>query len=371
MSLYGLDIIVDREGRRRLIEINGVNSGTNGFKEVYGDDRVRNKIIRSLENCFGTITMGNLEAARELCLIKTGKPLIEKVDVIDGGSYEWLEEEGPNEKKVEYPFETHNGQLSFVFNSANVPYDWPTINDHVVEVIVRNKFLQFLLLRQTEFAEDLPMTALVGMGAGFPDEISALLNSGDETYVIKPVLGYCGRAVNEISREEVSRLIDGSGYVSKQNVLTEILEELGIHISKGLTLRELLSSKKMTHCEAGLRIVQEKIDAQEDDGKFHVVRAIVCLDEFIDAYKRIGSDFRVNLSQGAKAEVFEYDEDFERYCVKVVQSFENACLNAPFGMSGNGYLVASNLYKQYFDQKAKMRRPGTRLLNMFHELVTR
>ena len=39
MSLYGLDITPKEP--LTLIEINGVCSGMNGFRQVYGDDRVQ------------------------------------------------------------------------------------------------------------------------------------------------------------------------------------------------------------------------------------------------------------------------------------------------------------------------------------------
>ena len=49
MSLYGLDIIIAEDGKRFLSEINGIMSGMSGFQQVYGDNRVKEKVFEMLQ----------------------------------------------------------------------------------------------------------------------------------------------------------------------------------------------------------------------------------------------------------------------------------------------------------------------------------
>ncbi|MBR9683111.1 hypothetical protein GOV03_01070 [Candidatus Woesearchaeota archaeon] len=46
LGYFGIDLIIDGEGEIHCIEINGQNSGTSGFKEAYGEDRVRERVIK-------------------------------------------------------------------------------------------------------------------------------------------------------------------------------------------------------------------------------------------------------------------------------------------------------------------------------------
>jgi len=52
LAYFGLDFIIDKEGRINCIEINGQHAGTRGFKEAYGHDFAREKVIKYL-NSFG------------------------------------------------------------------------------------------------------------------------------------------------------------------------------------------------------------------------------------------------------------------------------------------------------------------------------
>ena len=59
MTLYGLDLIVNQEGRPYLGEINGICSGMGGFKQVYGDTRVENKVYRMLQERYGPLAVND------------------------------------------------------------------------------------------------------------------------------------------------------------------------------------------------------------------------------------------------------------------------------------------------------------------------
>ncbi len=45
LAYIGLDLIIDAEGNITCIEINGQNAGTKGFKEAYGEDFARERVI--------------------------------------------------------------------------------------------------------------------------------------------------------------------------------------------------------------------------------------------------------------------------------------------------------------------------------------
>ena len=57
MTLYGLDLVQDQEGKYHLLEVNGIMSGMNGFKHIYGDDRVEEKVYQMLQHRYGKVTV--------------------------------------------------------------------------------------------------------------------------------------------------------------------------------------------------------------------------------------------------------------------------------------------------------------------------
>jgi len=48
IAYFGLDLMINKEGGIRCIEINGHNAGTKGFKEAYGEDFARKRVIEYL-----------------------------------------------------------------------------------------------------------------------------------------------------------------------------------------------------------------------------------------------------------------------------------------------------------------------------------
>ena len=48
IAYFGLDLMITKEGTIRCIEINGQHSGTKGFKEAYGEDFARKRVIEYL-----------------------------------------------------------------------------------------------------------------------------------------------------------------------------------------------------------------------------------------------------------------------------------------------------------------------------------
>ena len=66
MSLYGLDVLVERETDKYYLgEIGGVRSGTKGFKEIYGDSRIERTICDMLLDRYGKVTVNDGTYSRE------------------------------------------------------------------------------------------------------------------------------------------------------------------------------------------------------------------------------------------------------------------------------------------------------------------
>ncbi|MBI4147053.1 hypothetical protein HY494_00180 [Candidatus Woesearchaeota archaeon] len=59
MTLYGIDLLQDQEGKYHLLEVNGVKSGMNGFKHIYGDDRIEEKVYQMLQHRYGKVTIND------------------------------------------------------------------------------------------------------------------------------------------------------------------------------------------------------------------------------------------------------------------------------------------------------------------------
>jgi glutathione synthase/RimK-type ligase-like ATP-grasp enzyme len=58
MSLYGLDVLIERDtGKYHINEINGIASGMHGFRQIYGDDRVEKKVYAMLEEKYGPLSV--------------------------------------------------------------------------------------------------------------------------------------------------------------------------------------------------------------------------------------------------------------------------------------------------------------------------
>ena len=64
MGLYGLDLIIDGKGKKHICEITGVRVGMNGFKEIYGDDRVNDEVFGMLKRKHGSLTVNEGTYAR-------------------------------------------------------------------------------------------------------------------------------------------------------------------------------------------------------------------------------------------------------------------------------------------------------------------
>jgi glutathione synthase/RimK-type ligase-like ATP-grasp enzyme len=330
MSLYGLDFVIDTDDRPMLIELNGICSGMRGFRRVYSDDRVEEKVYSMLRERYGDIAVNRgylaekefkeqypvisrFVSRNKVCqwvnrLLPRARPWLYESSK---GFFEWIHE--PINGAFESPFETYTGQNSTVFNVANEPLSQPTINPYVAEELTRNKFLQYRVLEKTVVREHIPPFALVGLGWSAPDEL-ALLQQNASRFVHKPILGAQGRGVQIIDATRLHSYSATRGVVDDTRLSgiscpqhQHIADEIGpgLVFAGGLYLEELVSAGDR-HFEAGMCVVQPFINSCGSKNtlgtqQYSSIRSIVCNGVFIDAYVRTSTEPVVNFSRGANA----------------------------------------------------------------------
>ena len=130
MSLYGLDIIIDKNSNNHLNEINGILSGMGGFKQIYGDDRVKDNVFEMLEDKYDLLTINDgkfiLNSYKKdhpfrfrfsVFLAKTpGLRMFVDPSVIllssKKAEVEWQTETANNSISVNFPYDSYSGQDS-------------------------------------------------------------------------------------------------------------------------------------------------------------------------------------------------------------------------------------------------------------------
>lgn len=342
MSLYGLDILINKEEKKYLAEINGVNSGMSGFWQVYGDGRVEKKVWKMLEEKHGTITVNDIYsiAARYAkahpVKVKIGKIIKPFAKVLYGllsaaeqhkfhlsrdAHTEWMDEP-LKASETTLPFLRYKGQESTVLNCVNESnLKHPTVNSYVAEEIANNKFLQYMLLKDTELKEYLPKTALVGLGGTDTKKVQEILDEHG-IVVLKPILGSQGRGVRLLTRNEAEKYAYSRGTISEINPLFDSFRALRNKKPKAKYLEDLIEKQDFSF-EKAIDIMQPFINTREEN-KYSRIRAIVCNGEYVDAYRAVSEKEKVNISQEAKAEAFK-EEGFGELCEKIVQIFEKRC----------------------------------------------
>ena len=124
---------------------------------------------------------------------------------------------------------------------------------------------------------------------------------------------------------------------------------------KGIYLEDYIEANNFCF-ELGLSIIQPFIDSIDENQEYSVIRAIVCCGEFVDAYKRVSKNPRVNLSQDAKAE--KCKDDVADFCVKVIKVFEEQA----FKYQPDTF--RKEIYNSYIDERGKTR-TGQRQIDAF------
>lgn len=344
MTLFGLDLIVNQEGKPFLGEINGICSGMGGFRQIYGDTRVEDKVYQMLSERYGILTVNDgsyqqEKFKREHPLRHDWKKTVAKHPILrhlfdpppkvwysEKALLQWYFDEVKDTKMVSVPFDVYRGQDSTVMNVVNdttLPHS--LVNQYVAEAITRNKFLQYLVLKKTPVQHVLPPTTLVGLGYINDAEIAQLLATNN-FFIQKPLLGKQGQGVLVLDTRGVKKFEHLSGAVYPQPFDSIPLRELFKWKNPGTFLEDLIDKKDFSF-EMAMGIVQPFIDsAREIEGQhcYSSIRAIVCNGKFVDAYERYSPEKRVNLSQGAKARAYESD-GLAEFCEYVTATFEREC----------------------------------------------
>jgi glutathione synthase/RimK-type ligase-like ATP-grasp enzyme len=348
MSLYGLDIIIDQNNNRFLIEINGIRSGMNGFRQVYGDNRVENKVYSMLAEKYGKLAVNNgtysIKKFKKEHPIKYGlsyflRPLLRNASnsILNSKKAEvaWLKDTADNSKTLHFDFDIYTGQQSTVINLINEELLHPTVNPLVAEDLTHNKYFQYVLLADS--GVNMVESALVGLGATDEQKLDEMI-SKHNSFVVKPILGCCGLGVRFISKNEAARYRNTKGPTDEVSFMQLIYPKTIMYI-------EDLVEKSDFSFEAGVSVIQPFI---EPETKYSAIRAIVCNGKFVDAYKKISDSPRVNLSQGAKAVAI--DCDVSEYCENIVNVFES---------KANEYDFETYKKKLYFKHIEKIGKTST------------
>ncbi len=334
MSIYGLDVLVDRQGKCHLSEINGICSGMSGFKKIYGDSRVLWTVEDMIHDRHGEITVNDGTFLKRK--FRKDHPIVNFfLEWFNGHNWDKLYNEHYEPLLVPdhlgKSIDIYKGQDSTVINSVNQVLPHPLVNPFVAEEITGNKFLQCLLLKDTEVGKFLPETKLIGLGT---DEIE--LDEMLEKYkrfVLKPLLESCGEGIKVINREHVKQYMRGYRIKDTSSEtkmpLRELLDNLLLTMRLAICpwVIENRATTRDYAFEERIWIAQPFIDTLQfvdDEEVYTSVRAIVCNGKFVDAYMRTGSIPIVNYSRNAAAHEFER-EGFPEFCEKVVSVFEREC----------------------------------------------
>lgn len=345
MSLYGLDILIDGNDNPHLIEFNGVRSGMGGFREIYGDSRVEEQVWQMIGEENGEITVN--DGSYEIKQFKKKHPvkyLFSRLYTSIGpirrrrnnpygifsspdAETEWIEDLADlvKTKPIHFPFEIYTGQDSVVLNAANQQLPHPLVNPYIAESITTNKFLQYLLLMNSEIGEFMPKSAVVGLG--FTDEkaLEELLD-GSSSFVKKPILSSCGVGVKFLSNEEAEKYKNSRGPANPINYPQTVLDLVRFRKRRIVYVEDFVAGNYFCF-EPALAIIQPFIDSRIEIGGQEVytsIRAIVCNGSFVDAYMGASHEPRVNFTQGAQAYPFR-DAGFGEFCERIVAVFEEEC----------------------------------------------
>ena len=368
MSLYALDIIPTREGKDFVSEVSGVGSSMAGFRNVHGDNRVEERVWQMLREKYGKITVNTgrysrqrARAARPIWFaafnVAMRTPIISDIfwrymmpPVLDSSKAhtDWRRDRSIKQGWQNPPFEFYIGQESTVLNLVNQTLPHPLVNPFVAEALTRNKFLQYLTLRESEIGGSLPRSTLVGLGATHEKELEEILESGSE-FAVKPVRGFCGRGFQRLTKDEAAQYMKTRGPVERISVWRSMAA-----IDRGrpaMPYFEDYVDAGNFDFEAGISVLQPFIDSRGaiggSNGHFCAVRAIVCNGEFVDAYFMTSPNPAVNMAKGAVPHAFEADERFRYSCERTAAVLEEESARH----SPDGY--KKKLYTAYIDARGR------------------
>lgn len=345
MTLYGLDLMQDPQGKYHLLEINGVCSGMRGFEIIYGDNRVEEKVHQMLQQRYGKVTLNDgsyarLQYKKEHPVGYVWYSMLKKLGLFPrqkpspffhfpSARVSWLNEKVPISTDHPFPLESYLGQESAVVSPPlgadqyheKLPH--PLVNPYLTEAIAANKFFTYQVLKNSAVRDLIPPATLLGLGFTHEQELADLIEKYD-SFVIKPTLGSRGRGLEFISKETAKIHQHTRGPIQDVDALTSMYGK-----PEDLLYVEDLAKKDIFSFQIGLGIIQPFIpSAQLTDSETQVyqcIRAIVCNERFVDAYARVSLTKKANLAQGATPCPYTEKDEIASLSEKIIAVFEEEC----------------------------------------------
>lgn len=341
MTLYGLDLVRDPEGKYHLLEINGISSGMKGFEFIYGDNRVEEKVFQMLQERYGNLTVNDgsyvrLKHKKEhpfkyaFNTVRDKIPFLRKKNLawlklrsLPTARTDWILEEVPYSSGRMFPFDPYIGQESAVLSTHyNQELPHPLVNPYLTEAIAANKFFTDQVLKNSSIRELVPPSTLLGLGFTHEEELAELLESAP-SFVIKPILGLQGRGIEFLTREDAKKHQHSRSPIELLNPMKALYAK-----PEDLLYVEDLVGLGLFSFQHGLGIIQPFIESKrlfEGMEMYSCIRAIVCNEQFVDAYLRVSPHKKANLSQGAQAYPCKDKDEIVSLSEKIVAVFEEEC----------------------------------------------
>ncbi len=341
MTLYGLDLVQDQEGKYHLLEINGVCSGMKGFEHIYSDNRVEDKVHELLQQRYGKLTVNDgtyriMKFKKEHPFkyawnkVSSNIPFLRKKNLallklfsLPTARVDWLLETVPKSTSLSFPFESYTGQESAVLSTMhyNEELPHPLVNPYLTESIAANKFFTYQVLKDSSIKELVPPSTLLGLGFTHEEELAELLG-GAPSFIIKPILGSQGRGLEFVTKDAAKQF-----QLSRSPI--DLLNLRAVYAKpEDLLYVEDLIKVGLFSFQHGLGLIQPFIESKrlfEGMEKYSCIRAIVCNEQFVDAYLRVSPQKKVNLSQGAQAYPCKDKDEIASLSEKIVAVFEEEC----------------------------------------------
>ncbi|MDP3734569.1 MAG: hypothetical protein Q8R37_05055 [Nanoarchaeota archaeon] len=363
MSLYSLDILIDKEGQKFVSEINGINSGMI-------EEQTEKKVYALLKEKYGTLTVNSeVEQWKQFQKHHWFRSFFVKVkrylewkgflssdnDILysEKAYHEWVYERSVHGSTVSFPFEFYHGQNSTVINSYNQLLPHPLVNNYIAEEISRNKFFQYWLMKDSPVGKYFPPAALVGLGWGDENELRELQEK-DTFFVIKPLLGCQGKGVRIINTYEIDRFMEQIGPLTDKADHTTLSAAYFSHIINNrpfLHYLENYAAQGIFAFENGMAVIQPFIRSKMEfnsETLYSSIRAIICNGQFVDAYARLSPDPVCNISRSAIGQPY-YDDDLPSFCSDVITALEEVAVRY------EPESFRQNVYNSYFNEKGRRR----------------
>ncbi len=384
MTLFGLDLAQDKQGKWKLFEIGGANSGMPGFKKIYGDHRIENQVYGMLRQRYGDIAINteiiSSQRFEEEHRIRATLQGVWRASYFgqvweqhnfpylksEKAQTEWLEElKFAKNSTFKVPFPEYRGQRCTVLNWYNEPVKHPTVNPYVAQELTTNKLLQYILLSRTTVEQQLIPSALVGLGGTRGPELDSVLAQGDELFLFKPSCAMQSMGIKVLSREEAERFKDEEGTLWKMSIAEEYR-----HANKKALYLDQLVEKGDFRFEKAVGLVQPLVDTRKEINgeQFHTaIRAIVCNEQFVGAYIKYSDVPQGHYSNSKKVELFN-EHGFPQLCERIVHTFldESKRLDSE--------TFRTELYNRFFRERGKITRttiPIVGVLDTVKKIVRR